>query len=151
MNQRDQRIYEMVRREIREEQRRPMMDDAPPRRLSDDELGGRQALEAAGLEPVDGWDDDRDHAEASLTAITRMHAGMHGTPEQVRMRELARRPRRPPITPRVAEALAALADIVRPRARARSSLYGLPKHQADQVRRAIQFIDDLQLHFRRHR
>jgi len=28
-----------------------------PRRLTDEELGGRAALEAAGLEPVDGWDD----------------------------------------------------------------------------------------------
>jgi len=32
---------------------------AEPRRLSDEELGGRAALEAAGLEPVDGWDDER--------------------------------------------------------------------------------------------
>lgn len=31
--------------------------DRVPRRLTDEELGGRAALEAAGLEPVDGWDD----------------------------------------------------------------------------------------------
>jgi transcriptional regulator with XRE-family HTH domain len=38
---------------------RPMLGDTEPRRLTDDELGGRAALEAAGLEPVDGWDDER--------------------------------------------------------------------------------------------
>lgn len=37
-----------------------ILDDREPRRLTDAELGGRAALEAAGLEPVDGWDDDAD-------------------------------------------------------------------------------------------
>lgn len=37
----------------------PMLGDTEPRRFTDDELGGRAALEAAGLEPVDGWDDER--------------------------------------------------------------------------------------------
>ncbi len=37
---------------------RPILNDREPGRLTDAELGGRAALEAAGLEPVDGWDDD---------------------------------------------------------------------------------------------
>lgn len=41
---------------------RPMLADTEPRRLTDDELGGRAAIEAAGLEPVDGWDDEREEA-----------------------------------------------------------------------------------------
>lgn len=40
-------------------EQRPLLQDQEPRRLTDDELGGRAALEAAGLEPVDGWDDER--------------------------------------------------------------------------------------------
>lgn len=38
---------------------RTMLADTELRRLTDDELGGRAAPEAVGLEPVDGWDDER--------------------------------------------------------------------------------------------
>lgn len=41
---------------------RPILADTEPRRLTDNELGGRAALEAAGLEPVDGWDGERGEA-----------------------------------------------------------------------------------------
>lgn len=72
-----------------------------------------------------------------------------------RARELAAKSnqadRRPAITSARVRQLSALAELVRPRAKARSELYGLPRHQADDIRRAIAFIDDLALWERRHR
>lgn len=149
----DQAIYDSVlrgrladdaRTAARRSQNRPILDDTPPRRLSDDELGGRAALEAAGLEPTDGWDDERPRASTIGAPI--------GTD---RARELAAKSnqadRRPALTSARVRQLSALAELVRPRAKARSEMYGLPRHQADDIRRAIAYIDDLALWERRHR
>lgn len=72
-------------------------------------------------------------------------------PDQDRMRELAKLPRRPPMTPHIAECLAKLAEEIRPRAKARSGLYGLRKSVAADIRRAIAWIDDNADFHRRHR
>lgn len=72
-------------------------------------------------------------------------------PPPDRMRELAKLPRRPPMTPHIAECLAKLAEEVRPRAKSRSGLYGLRKSVAAEIRRAINWIDDNAEFHRRHR
>lgn len=59
--------------------------------------------------------------------------------------------RRPPITSARVRQLAALADLVRPRARSTSRLYGLPRDTAADIRKAIAFIDDLAAWERRAR
>ncbi len=51
---------------------RPLLDDSEPGRLSDDDLGGRAALEAAGLEPVDGWDDERHQTRGSSATSNKL-------------------------------------------------------------------------------
>lgn len=72
-----------------------------------------------------------------------------------RARELAARsagvPRRPAITSARVRQLAALADLVRPRAKSTSTLYGLPREAAADIRRAIAYIDDLAAWERAHR
>lgn len=72
-----------------------------------------------------------------------------------RARQLAARssggPRRPPLTSARVRQLSALADLVRPRARSTSTLYGLPRDAAADIRRAIAFIDDLAAWERRTR
>lgn len=59
--------------------------------------------------------------------------------------------RRPAITSARVRQLVALADLVRPRARATSTLYGLPRNAAADIRKAIGFIDDLAAWQRRAR
>jgi len=68
-----------------------------------------------------------------------------------RMSELARMPKRPPLTAQRAEQLVKLANEVRSRAKARSGLYGLRPSVAADIRRAIAYIDDTALFFRKHK
>lgn len=95
------------------------------------------------------------HERAELTLRNLVPAGIGAPIGTDRARALAAKSnqadRRPALTSARVRQLSALAELVRPRAKARSEMYGLPRHQADDIRRAIAFIDDLALWERRHR
>jgi hypothetical protein len=72
-------------------------------------------------------------------------------PTRERMAEIAKRPRRPAVTPLRAKGIEKIADLVRHRLKLRSGLYAIHADDKDAVKAALEYLDELALFHRRHR